>query len=250
MGVRRKIAIIGCEPKDQIKFKYGYKKYDLRYFVRRRLKEFGKLIESKTYWPVEDKKDFPGSKYVDAIIISGSILDVNDKTLSEHEWMRKLLDFIADVHQKVPMLGICFGHQAIAKVFGSDVKRYNNDIFYEIGFEPTTLTQFGQADPLFNRFSKNFTAAYSHFCHIDRTPTGGIMLAESGNPNNHSIQAFRVNTLTYGVQFHPEFWKINIIELAKAREDIIKENMPDRKINVSDKNRQDQKILKNFIDMI
>jgi len=251
-GARARIAIIGCEPKDCIKLRYGNKRLDVRHLMESKIKAFGNRYEPLVHWPVKDIKDFPGNN-IDAVVIPGSPLNADDKTLKKMEWMRKLLDFIADVHGKVPMLGICFGHQAIAKTFGADVRAYTRRvIFYEIGFEMTKLTDDGVDDPLFKNIPERFTAIYSHFQYVNMNniPIEFDILAKSTNHKNKSVQAYKIGDTTYGVQFHPDWDEVHIGDIVKARNAIIMKNIGLREIIYYVKERHDHKIIKNFLDII
>ncbi len=248
---RLKIAIIGCEPKDCMRFIHGNKKYDIRHLLRKKLEAFGEKYEPLVHWPVKDIMDFPDTKKIDGVIIPGSPLNADDETLEKMEWMRKLLDFIAHVHEKVPMLGICFGHQAVAKTFGSEVVPYTRrTIFYEIGFEPVILTENGIDDPVFRGFPERFPALYSHFQYVRTVPEGGTILAKSTNHKNKSIQAYRIGKATYGVQFHPDWNTENLVDIVRARNEIIMKNIGLRPIIYSINERQDHKVIKNFLDII
>ncbi len=57
----------------------------------------------------------------DGWLITGSRFGVYE----EHDWIRKLEDFIRAVHAaRVPMVGICFGHQVMAKALGGTVEKF------------------------------------------------------------------------------------------------------------------------------
>lgn len=248
---RPRVAIIGCEPKDAIKFTYGNRRYDIRHLARKRIEAYSGQVETIMHWPVENIKDFPAARNIDAVLIPGSPLNADEETLKKTEWMRKLLDFIAHVHEKMPMLGICFGHQAIARTFGSNVHTYTRrNIFYEIGFEPTKLTADGKFDPLFSGIPVVFPALYSHFQYISSIPADGTVLAISGNHKNKSIQAYRIGESTYGVQFHPDYNAENLSEIVRSRNTVIMENIPLRRIIYSVAERHDHKTIANFLDII
>jgi GMP synthase (glutamine-hydrolysing) len=248
---RARVAIIGCEPKDAIKLTHGNRRYDIRHLIRKKIEIFSRKFEPLVHWPAGDIKDFPAAKNIDAVVIPGSPLNADDETLSKTEWMRKLLDFIAHVHEKVPVLGICFGHQAIARAFGSGVITYTRrNVFYEIGFEPTRITPKGKEDHLFSGIPEVFPALYSHFQYIGSAPQDGVVLAKSGNHKNKSIQAYRVGNSTYGVQFHPDYDGENITEIVRSRNKLIMENIPLRRIVYSVAERHDHKVITNFLEII
>lgn len=50
-------------------------------------------------------------------VITGSAAGVYD----DLPWIPPFLDFLRKVRGKAKLVGICFGHQAMAKVFGGDV---------------------------------------------------------------------------------------------------------------------------------
>ncbi len=249
-----KIAVMGCEPRDSIKLSYGGSRYDIRHLLKKKIQAFGDRYEPLVHWPLNDIRDFPDTRKIDAVIIPCSSLAVDDETLEKTQWMRKLLDFIAHAHGKVPMLGICFGHQAIARAFGSTVKSYTRrQIFYEIGFENTRMTDEGtneQKDGIFKDIPERFPALYSHFQYIRDAPQNGVVLATSTNYKNNSIQAYRIGKMTYGVQFHPEYDETNLMEIIKSRNALIIENIGLRPLIRSVGERHDHKVIRNFLDII
>jgi GMP synthase (glutamine-hydrolysing) len=96
-----------------------------------------------------------------------------------------------------PILGICAGHQFMARFFGGEVK-------------PSKIPEFGQVemtlikddDALFEGVLKKSIVWESHNDEVTVLPKDFIRIAESENCN---IQAMRYKKkLLYGLQFHPE----------------------------------------------
>jgi GMP synthase (glutamine-hydrolysing) len=96
-----------------------------------------------------------------------------------------------------PILGICAGHQFMARHFGGKVK-------------PSKAPEFGQIelilcveeDPLFTGVPKKSIVWESHNDEVTTLPKDFMKLGES---ENCTIQAMRHKKKTfYGLQFHPE----------------------------------------------
>lgn len=59
---------------------------------------------------------------LDCIILSGSSLSVNDNIPEVNEFLKNLKKAIKN-NPKLKVLGTCFGHQAITKMFGGKVAK-------------------------------------------------------------------------------------------------------------------------------
>jgi GMP synthase (glutamine-hydrolysing) len=93
------------------------------------------------------------------------------------------------------VLGICFGHQLIAKAMGGEVQR--NPRGREIG---TVEVQRLADDPLFAGLPPCFAANATHMDTITRLPEGARLLATSALDQ---IAAYALGSARC-VQFHPE----------------------------------------------
>ena len=136
----------------------------------------------------------------DAWIITGSPRSVYD----EEGWMLELEENIREKAKcNKPILGICFGHQLIAKSFGGRVEVNPNG--WELGSYSINLTEHGKYSPLFKNIEDKVIVYESHQDSVTVMPDGAIELAY----NTKCIQAFQLHDILYSVQFHPEFsWDI------------------------------------------
>lgn len=97
----------------------------------------------------------------------------------------------------VPILGICAGHQFIARHFGGTVKP---SVFPEFG--QIVLTLCTEDEPLFEGVQQKSIVWESHNDEVTVLPTKFVTLAYS---ENCKIQAMRhTKKHLYGLQFHPE----------------------------------------------
>lgn len=105
---------------------------------------------------------------------------------------------VRDSKLKLPLLGICYGHQMIAHVFGAKVAKGASA---EYGLGNIVIDD---EDSLFKGVPKTFRAWVSHFDEAKELPEGFLGLAHSGTC---PIEAMRHKTMPiFGVQFHPEVW--------------------------------------------
>ena len=173
----------------------------------------------------------------DAWIITGSPRSVYD----ELDWMLDMEDKIRDAQFLCkPVLGICFGHQLIAKSFGGSVEL--NPKGWELGAYPITITERGCKSRILSGL-KNYAIVYqSHGDCVTVLPKNAIELAL----NNKGNQAFTIHGCMYGVQFHPEFtW--DIIKKYVSVRSLLGVKVDDPSVP---KSNQGQAILHNFIDLI
>lgn len=99
-------------------------------------------VELSAY-DVVDGQDYPSLdslRSLDAVLVSGSRYNAFD----DDPWILKLLDFVKNILDQdlLPLLGVCFGHQIIARAMGASVGRSNNG--WEVSVTPVDLTECGQ----------------------------------------------------------------------------------------------------------
>jgi GMP synthase-like glutamine amidotransferase len=121
-------------------------------------------------------------------------------------WGSSVLDFLhaaADTH--LPVLGVCFGHQALGVAFGGGVRKAPVP---EVGWKEIEVVESG--DPVVGPLAPSFTTFLSHEDEIAPGAGGLVVLARSALC---PVQAVRVpGRPMWGVQFHAE------MGLAEARD--------------------------------
>ncbi len=132
-----------------------------------------------------------------AIILSGS-----EKNTSEthNAWVRDYyfgLERLLEDDPERPVFGICFGHQALACLFGGETSRFS----YRAGFTDIQLAHQGHRHPVLKNFPK-LRLGVTHGDHVVRVPQGFHLLATS---DYCDCQALAHDTRPiFSVQAHPE----------------------------------------------
>lgn len=107
-----------------------------------------------------------------------------------------LLQIIDIFHQKVPLLGICLGHQAIGMYCGAKLIKAPLPMHGKI----SNLT-FNNSDPLFRGITKPFNVVRYHSLILSDIPESIHVTAQTdGLTMALSHKKFPM----FGIQFHPE----------------------------------------------
>ena len=142
------------------------------------------------------REEIPPLHQYAGVIVTGAV-----SAAYRHEpWMTRLITFLSelDVHA-TPLLGVCFGAQILAAARGGRV--ILNPQGWEIGGVSIDSSAAALTDPLFPGLPPAFGALATHEDRIEELPAGAVILA--GNAHT-PIQAFRIGSRVWGVQFHPE----------------------------------------------
>lgn len=137
----------------------------------------------------------PSVAEYDHLVILGSKHAVYDDEVEE-AWFGRELDVIRDADlRQVPILGICFGAQALCRYFGGTVTPSSEP---EIGWFEIEAVNGSRIDP----------GPWFEF-HFDRCtlPEGAEMWARTTG----AVQAFAVGA-NVGVQFHPEIDEVQLAQ--------------------------------------
>lgn len=169
----------------------------------------GKFDFSFKTWFVVDGS-FPENPHeADGWLLTGSKFGVYE----EHAWIRKLEDFIRQVHAaRVPMVGICFGHQVMAKALGGHVEKF------EGGWSAGPVT-YRRSDT-----GEEQVLLAWHQDQVIRVPEGAEVVGKTDRCENAVI---RYDDWGLSYQPHPEFSPDFFEGLASARRSAIPDSLYD-----------------------
>lgn len=100
---------------------------------------------------------------------------------------------------KIPILGICLGHQVIAEVFGSIVS-YAKEVVHGKAFKLKII----ENSLLFKGINKEFMGARYHSLAIKRETLGKDLKIISTTDDGEIMAIEHRRYPIYGLQFHPE----------------------------------------------
>jgi GMP synthase (glutamine-hydrolysing) len=140
--------------------------------------------------------ELPDPDAADGWIVTGA----RGSVAAPEPWTAPLLDWIRTVaRRESPLLGVCYGHQAICEALGGRVERHPGG--WELGTTEVELTRAGRRDPLFAGFPRRFHVQTTHEDYAALLPPDATLLAV----NSHTeVQAIALGATVRGVQFHPE----------------------------------------------
>lgn len=153
--------------------------------------------------PVIHPDDYSG------LIIGGWQFNASDEVKTDNQ--RRVegdLGQIVDVALAlgVPLLGLCYGVGVVTQHLGGLVDRTYGETTSAVEI---TLTDEGQADPLFEGVPQRFMAFTGHKEACSRMPNDAVLLATG---TACPVQAFRVGERAYVTQFHPELDVPRLVE--------------------------------------
>lgn len=113
-------------------------------------------------------------------------------------WISRLESFLREVHHSgTPFVGVCFGHQVLARALGGSVAKAAQG--WGVGVH-TLQVERKEAwmDPFRNRCDLQFM----HQDQVLEPPPGAVVLARS---DHCPVAMFQAGATSLGVQPHPEF---------------------------------------------
>lgn len=157
--------------------------------IARKIREFEVYSEIKPYdYPISEIASEVKAGKIYGIILTGGPSSVNEEnSLKPDRELYKL---------GVPILGICYGAQIIAKDFGGAVKKAGKGEYGRVSLE------HGPSSELFSKVSETIAVWMSHFDKVCELPEAFKITAKT---EETQIAAFEnSHEKIYAVQFHPE----------------------------------------------
>jgi GMP synthase (glutamine-hydrolysing) len=153
----------------------------------------------------------PPPETVSGVIVSGSASMVT----AMEPWAKRCAAWVRDTAGRVPLLGVCYGHQLIAHALGGKVDWMAGGPEY--GTVEAALQPAARTDPLLAELPDRFLVQAAHHQSVARLPSEAVLLADGAT----GVHAARFMPMTWGVQFHPEYDEtISIALLEYVRDDL------------------------------
>ncbi|MFD1174691.1 anthranilate synthase component II [Oceanobacillus picturae] len=109
------------------------------------------------------------------------------------------LELVSYFHQKIPILGICLGHQAIAEALGGSLRKAK-----QMKHGKTSLITH-QNSRLFHNLSQPLEVMRYHSYVVEKNTLPHVFEITAESLEDGEIMAMKHQSLPlYGVQFHPE----------------------------------------------
>ncbi len=108
------------------------------------------------------------------------------------------LDLIAAVADKIPILGVCLGHQAIGQVFGGKVVRAPTPVHGKL----SQIRHRGAG--IFRGINAPFQATRYHSLVVDRQTLPNELTVTADTDDSLIMGLAHTRLPVHGVQFHPE----------------------------------------------
>tara|TARA_Y100001936_G_C15891837_1_gene568428 strand:+ start:53 stop:622 length:570 start_codon:yes stop_codon:yes gene_type:complete len=108
------------------------------------------------------------------------------------------LKIVNELYKKIPILGVCLGHQIIGQVFGSKIIQAK-----KLMHGKTSLIQ-NKKIGILKGIKSQFTATRYHSLIVDSTSLSKELIVTATTDNNIIMGLMHIKYQIHGVQFHPE----------------------------------------------
>jgi GMP synthase (glutamine-hydrolysing) len=171
---------------------------------RVRSERFGDVVRERGHELVEwelPTRGLPPDGF-DAVMVFGGRMNVGEE--DEHPWLLEEYELLRTwVAEERALRTVCRGGQALAHASGGRVGRADR---WRAGFYEIALTAQGKRDPVLGVLPERFEALLANAYEFE-PPAGATRLAATPDQQ----QAFRIGPRAWGVQFHPEVRKEQVL---------------------------------------
>ena len=108
------------------------------------------------------------------------------------------LKIVKDVYKKIPILGVCLGHQVIGQAFGGKIVNANNLMHGKT----SKIKHIKQG--LFKNIMNNFEATRYHSLVVDRKKLSNNLIITAETKNKTIMGLMHKNFNIHGFQFPPD----------------------------------------------
>ena len=108
------------------------------------------------------------------------------------------MEIIRDLGMKVPVLGVCLGHQCIGQVFGGEVVRAQRPMHGKVS------KIYHQKNGVFQKLPNPFEATRYHSLVVRKQGLPGVLEITAWTQEQEIMGLRHKDYPVYGVQFHPE----------------------------------------------
>ncbi len=110
------------------------------------------------------------------------------------------LEVIEYFKDKLPIFGVCLGHQSIAQAFGAKIVRASNMMHGK-----TSMVECSDECVIFKGIPQLFRATRYHSLIVEKCSLNDDIIPTAYSQDDDEIMALRIkNRPIYGLQFHPE----------------------------------------------
>ena len=110
------------------------------------------------------------------------------------------IDLIKEFHDKIPILGICLGHQVIYEAFGGNVS-YSKVLMHG----KSSKIKIDNENPLFHNLDAElFVGRYHSLSAVEETLPKNLSIIAKSKEDNEIMAVTHEKYPVYGLQFHPE----------------------------------------------
>jgi GMP synthase-like glutamine amidotransferase len=160
--------------------------------------------------------EWPDPAAFDAAIITGSAAGVYE----DHPWIPELLDWIRGAKGRTRLIGVCFGHQAMAEALGGRVEK--SDRGWGVGLHRYAVAS---AEPWMSPPAETVAIPASHQDQVVAKPAGArVILRSDFTP----FAGLAWDDDAISLQGHPEFLPAYAADLTGGRRDRIGAAVTDR----------------------